>query len=98
MKAKIRPRKSARKQNTDNGWWMLTLLAVGVVLLGVGLVSYISAPPSANASSDYNPEDVVNDKPVLAIHEMVKDRLFPSSRPVSPSPKSRSRTRTLTSG
>lgn len=77
MKARIRHKKSARKKSNNSTWLMLTLLVVGVTLLGVGLVSYLTAPPSANASSEYSPEDVVNDQPVLAVHEMGEGPAIP---------------------
>ena len=48
----------------------MVLLAAGVLLLGAGLVAYISAPPTASASLNYSEEDVAHEQPVLAIHEM----------------------------
>lgn len=67
MKAKIRHKKL---YNQKRNWKPLALLMVGVVLLGVGLVAYTSAPPSASASLEYQPDDVAHDQPVLAVHEM----------------------------
>lgn len=72
MKARTRTRKSTLQKSQNNSWLMLMLLAVGVTLLGVGLVSYLTAPSSANASTDYDPADVVTNQPVLAIHEMAE--------------------------
>ncbi|MAT96251.1 MAG: hypothetical protein CL608_03835 [Anaerolineaceae bacterium] len=87
MKARIRHKKSVGQKSQNNSWLMLTLLVVGVVLLGVGLVSYVTAPPSANASSDYDPEDVVTDQPVLAIHEMEEGPPIPFLPASQPQPK-----------
>jgi hypothetical protein len=70
MKARIRQKNSSRETSQNNSWLMVTLLIIGVVLLGVGLVSYITSPPSANASTKYDPADVVTDQPVLAVHDM----------------------------
>lgn len=84
MKARIRHKKSSQEKRQNNTWLMLTLLVVGVVLLGVGLVSYLTSPPSANASSDYDPADVVNAQPVLAVHEMGEGpaiSFLPASQP-----------------
>ena len=77
MKARIRHKKSSRETSQNSTWLMLTLLVVGVVLLGVVLVSYITSPPSATASAKYDPADVVNDQPVLAVHDMGEGPAIP---------------------
>ena len=77
MKARIRHKKSSRETSQNSTWLMLTLLVVGVVLLGVVLVSYIISPPSATASAKYDPADVVNDQPVLAVHDMGEGPAIP---------------------
>ena len=87
MKARIHLKKTSQQKGQNNSWLMLTLLVVGVVLLGVGLVSYLTAPPSANASSDYDPADVVTDQPVLAIHEMEEGPPIPFLPASQPQPK-----------
>lgn len=87
MKARIRHKKSSQEKRQNNTWLMLTLLVVGVVLLGMGLVSYVTAPPSANASSDYDPADVVTDQPVLAVHEMEEGPPIPFLPSSQPQPK-----------
>ncbi len=77
MKARIRHKKSSLQKSRNSTWLMLTLLVVGVVLLGVGVVFYLTSPSSANASLDYDPADVVNDQPVLAVHEMGEGPAIP---------------------
>lgn len=87
MKARIRHKKASRQKSQNNSTLMLVLLVIGVVLLGVGLVSYVTAPPSANASSDYDPADVATDQPVLAIHEMEEGPAIPFLPASQPQPK-----------
>ena len=87
MKAKIRPKNSSQKKSKNNSWLMLTLLVVGVVLLGVGLVAYLSDSPSASASSEYSLEDVVQDQPILAVHEMEEGPAIPFLPASQPQPK-----------
>lgn len=70
MKAKARRRKSPRQRQQKRNWMPFALLAVGMVLLGAGLFTYISSPPAATASSAYEPDDVAHEQPILAIHEM----------------------------
>jgi len=70
MKAKAYRRKATRQKSKNRRWMPLVLLAAGVLLLGVGLVAYISAPPTASASLSYSEEDVAHEQPVLAVHEM----------------------------
>ncbi|MCB8973832.1 MAG: DUF1573 domain-containing protein [Ardenticatenaceae bacterium] len=87
MKARIRQKNSARQKRNKNSWLMLTLLLAGVTLLVVGLVAYVSAPPSANASSEYGPEDVAHDQPVVAIHEMEEGPPIPFLPASQPQPQ-----------
>ena len=77
MKAKIRHKKSSQQKKQNSNWWMATLVVMGVVLLGVGLVSYITSPPSASASSEYDLADVVTDQPIVAVHEMGEGPAIP---------------------
>lgn len=77
MKARIRPNKSSRQPGQNKKWLMPTLLVVGFVLLGVGMISYFTSPSWANASAEYDPADVVTDQPVLAVHEMGEGSAIP---------------------
>jgi hypothetical protein len=77
MKARIRHKKSSLLKSQKSNWMMLALLVVGVVLLGAGLVVYVTGSSSANASSEYNLDDVVNDQPIVAIHEMGEGPVIP---------------------
>lgn len=70
MKAKTRHRKSSRLKRQKRSWMPIALLVVGVLLLGAGVVAYTSSPSSASASSEYHPDDVAHEQPVLAVHEM----------------------------
>lgn len=77
MKAKIRHRKASRQKHQKRNWMTIVLLVVGVLLLAAGLIAYTSAPPSANASFEYHPNDVAHDEPILAIHEMGEGPVIP---------------------
>lgn len=69
MKARVR-RKRGRQTNQKRNWMPIVLLAAGVLLVGAGVVSYLSAPPPATASTEYHPDDVAHDQPIVAVHEM----------------------------
>lgn len=70
MKAKANRRKGASQKRHNRNWKPIALLIGGVLLLGVGVVAYVSATPTVRAALDYRPEDVAHEQPVLAIHEM----------------------------
>lgn len=70
MKAKAYRRKGVSKKQYSRNWKPIALLVVGVLLLGVGIVAYVSAPLTARAALDYRAEDVAHEQPVLAIHDM----------------------------
>jgi hypothetical protein len=69
MKAKVHRKKPSQRRHQKRNRMPLVLLAVGV-LLGAGLVAYISALPTATASTEYHPDEVAYNQPILAIHEM----------------------------
>lgn len=69
MKARVR-RKRGRQTNQKRNWLPMVLLAAGVLLVGAGVVSYLTAPPPATASTEYHPDDVAHDQPIVAVHEM----------------------------
>ncbi len=70
MKAKAYRRKVASQKRYSRNWKPVALLIVSVLLLGVGVVAYVSAPSTARAALDYRPKDVAHEQPVRAIHEM----------------------------
>jgi hypothetical protein len=47
----------------------ILIAAIGVILIGAAWY-FIADPGSAQANFDYNPEDVVYDQPIQAIHKM----------------------------
>lgn len=64
--ARERARRRRRKQQM-----MTTLILVGLGLVLIGIAAYfISSPGGAETGVSYNPEDVVYDQPLHAIHEM----------------------------
>ena len=70
MNTRIHHRKLARQKEQKRNWIPYVLVAVGILLLGSALAANMSAPSKATASTDYLPEDVVHERPILAIHEM----------------------------
>ncbi len=70
MKAKVRRNNRHRKTQRNRKWVPITLLVIGVILVGVGVISYTDGSSSVGASADYHPDDVAHDQPIFAIHEM----------------------------
>lgn len=70
MKTKAYRRKVSSQKRHNRNWKPVALLIVSALLLGVGVVAYVSATPTVRAALDYRPEDVAHEQPVLAIHEM----------------------------
>jgi hypothetical protein len=77
MKAKFNNRKSARQRRQKRNWIPIALIVVGTLLLGGGAIAYVSAPPAATASTEYNPDDVAHERPIQAIHEMAEGLPIP---------------------
>lgn len=70
MKLKTYRKRSSRHKRINRAWMPLVLLVVGLLLLGVVAAAYVSSTPSATASTEYHPEEVAHEQPVVAIHEM----------------------------
>jgi hypothetical protein len=68
MKAKIR-RKNRRPQRKQK-WVPIAILIIGVILIGVGVISYTGGTSSDVASAEYHPDDVAHDQPIFGVHEM----------------------------
>lgn len=77
MKAKVYNRESARQRRQKRNWIPIALIVIGTLLLGVGAIAYVSAPPAATASTEYNPADVAHERPILAVHEMAEGLPIP---------------------
>lgn len=70
MKAKIRRKNRRRKKQRNQKWIPIAILAIGVILVGVGVISYTDGSSAVGASADYHPDDVAHDQPIFAVHEM----------------------------
>lgn len=77
MKVKRYRSKISLQKRKNQNWIPLVLFVVGTLLLGAGLVAYISRPSTANASLEYDAEDVAHERPILAIHEMGESPQIP---------------------
>jgi len=69
MKAKIRRKNRSHQTAKKQKWIPIAVLVIGVILVGMGVISYTSGS-SVGASTEYYPDDVAHDQPILAIHEM----------------------------
>lgn len=70
MNTRVHHRKLARQKEQKRNWIPYVLVVVGILLLGSALAANMAAPSKATASTEYLPEDVVHERPILAIHEM----------------------------
>lgn len=77
MKAKAYRRKVSSQNRNSRNWKLIALLIAGVLLLSIGVVAYVSSPPTVRAALDYRAEDVAHEQPVLAIHEMSEGSPIP---------------------
>lgn len=70
MSARAHRRKIIQRSEKKRNWIPYAFVAAGILLLGAALVVNLSATPEAAGSMEYLPEDVANEQPILAIHEM----------------------------
>lgn len=70
MNARVHGRKLAQRREQKRNWMPYAFVAAGILLLGAALAITLSAAPEATGSAEYLPEDVANEQPILAVHEM----------------------------
>ncbi len=77
MKAKVRRRNGRNKQKRKQNWIPIAILAVGIILVGVALLSYTNGTSTVGAAADYHPNEVAHDQPIVAVHEMGEGPAIP---------------------
>ncbi len=77
MKAKVKQRNGRYLKKTKQNWIPIAILAVGVILVSVALLSYTNGTSTVGASSDYRPDEVAHDQPIVAVHEMGEGPAIP---------------------
>lgn len=60
----------ARRSKKQQQKITLGMIFGGIVFITIGLALVFGGSNSAEAKIDYRPEDIVNDSPVVAVHEM----------------------------
>lgn len=76
-----------RKKNRLN-WIPIIILAAAAILLSVALFIYLTdSPVPASASAEYVAEEVAQEKPILAVHEMGEGPAIPFLPRDQPQPK-----------
>lgn len=88
MKAKAvykngRRRQARRKQN----WILIGLLLAGVLLVGAAVYGYAAGSTTAGSDRSYRPEDVAQEQPIVAVHEMAEGPPVPFLPRSQPQPK-----------
>lgn len=63
-------RRRAKLRERRNNIIALGALVIALMMISGGLYAYFSESQTAAAAYDYEPEDIVYDKPIYAIHEM----------------------------
>jgi hypothetical protein len=63
-------RRRAQRRARRNNIVAFTILIVALLVLAGSLYAYFSGSQSATAALDYEPADIVYDRPIHAIHEM----------------------------
>ena len=86
MKAKVKQRNGRYPKKRKQNWIPIALLAVGVILVGVALLSYTNGTSTVGASSDYHPDEVAYDQPIVAVHEMGEGPTIPFLHQDQPQP------------
>jgi hypothetical protein len=62
--------RSAQRRARRNNIVAFAILIVALLVLAGSLYAYFSGSPTAKAALDYEPADIVYDRPIYAIHEM----------------------------
>lgn len=77
-----RSRRAVRKQSLVPFF----VVAVVLLLLGVGAAAFLRGAGQAAASTKYQLEEVVHDRPIVAVHEMGEGPAIPFLSPKDPQP------------
>lgn len=59
-----------RKQKRGGQTFSISVMIGGIAILAIGLVIVFGGNDSAQAEITYQPEDIMNDSPFVAVHEM----------------------------
>jgi hypothetical protein len=63
-------RQQAKRRARRNNMIALSALVIGLLIVAGSLYAYFTDSQTATAAFDYEPEDIVYDRPIYAIHEM----------------------------
>ncbi len=70
MKSRKRRKLAQQQTRRRKSVIVAIVLAIGLSLIASGIYAYLSGTRTTAAALDYDPEDIVYDQPILAIHEM----------------------------